>query len=145
MINPLLRLPPISSLQAHTSLERQTPVQAHTSLDKAVPHENDYLEVPYADLRQPPVSLWEAEAAARHLRMCGRKSINPALLIETIEKQRELVRSAQTTTRKMRRKQQAAHRQSATGIDPLQDQYAPPTEDPIDWSQPAKPFDGEIW
>ena len=84
-----------------------------------LPHEDDYLDVPYADLRQPPVSLWEAHAAARHLRESGRKTINPALLIEAIEKQREIVRAAQSKTRKMRRKQQVAHRPSTVGIDPL--------------------------
>ena len=110
-----------------------------------VPHEKDYLEVPYADVRQPPVSLWEADAAARHLRSCGQKSINPALLIETIEKQRELVRSAQAATRKMRRKQQAAQRRGTTGIDPLQDNRVSPADESIDWSKPAKPFEGEVW
>ena len=110
-----------------------------------VPHENDYLEVPYADLRQPPVSLWETDAAARHLRESGQKTINPALLIEAIEKQREIVRLAQAKTRKMRRKQQIAHRPATTGIDPLREDRAPPAEEGIDWSKPAKPFDGEIW
>ena len=110
-----------------------------------VPHENDYLEVPYAELRQPPVSLRETDAAARHLRESGQKTINPALLIEAIEKQREIVRLAQAKTRKMRRKQQIAHRPATTGIDPLREDRAPPAEEGIDWSKPAKPFDGEIW
>ena len=86
-----------------------------------VPHEDDYLEVPFADLRMPAVSLWEVQAATRHLRQAGQKSINPALLIEAIDKQREIVRAARAKTRKMRRKQQAAHRPATGGIDSLND------------------------
>lgn len=33
-----------------------------------VPHDGDYLEVPFADVRLPPVSLWEVQAAARRRR-----------------------------------------------------------------------------
>jgi len=110
-----------------------------------VPHEGDYLAVPFSDLRLPPVSLWEVQAATRHLRLAGQKSINPALLIEAIDKQREIVRAAQAKTRKMRRKQQIAHRPATVGIDPLSvsDHAAPSSE--IDWNKPAVPFEGEIW
>ncbi len=110
-----------------------------------VPHEGDYLEVPFSNLGLPAVSLWEVQAATRHLRLAGQKSINPALLIEAIDKQREIVRAAQAKTRKMRRKQQIAHRPATVGIDPLND--ASPTEpkSDIDWSKPAVPFEGEVW
>jgi len=81
-----------------------------------VPHEGDYLEVPFSDLRMPAVSLWEVQAATRHLRQAGQKSINPALLIEAIDKQRDIVRAAQAKTRKMRRKQQVAVRPATTGM-----------------------------
>jgi putative transposase len=109
-----------------------------------VPMGADYLEVPYADLRQPAVSLWEADAATRHLREQGQKSINPALLVEAIENQRRLVSAAQAKTRQMRRKQQSAKRPAATGIDPLRESAVTPAEE-INWSQPAKPYDGEVW
>ena len=110
-----------------------------------VPHEGDYLEVPFSDLRMPAVSLWEVQAATRHLRLAGQKSINPALLIEAIDKQREIVRAAQAKTRKMRRKQQVAHRPATVGIDPLNDATAPGPKSDIDWSKPAVPFEGEVW
>ena len=110
-----------------------------------VPHEDDYLEVPFADLRMPAVSLWEVQAATRHLRQAGQKSINPALLIEAIDKQREIVRAAQAKTRKMRRKQQVAHRPATGGIDPLNDAPAPDPKSDIDWTKPAVPFEGEVW
>ena len=111
-----------------------------------VAHESDYLEVPFADLRMPPVSLWEVQAATRHLREAGQKSINPALLIEAIEMQREIVRGAQAKTHKMRRQQQAAHRgPNASSFDPLIDLPAQASETEIDWSKPAEPFEGEVW
>ncbi len=110
-----------------------------------VPDEGDYLEVPFADLRLPPVSLWEAQAATRHLRLAGQKSINPALLIEAIDKQREIVRAAQAKTRKMRRKQQVAARPATVGIDPLNAPASPAPTSDIDWSKPAVPFEGEVW
>ena len=110
-----------------------------------VPHEDDYLAVPFSDLRIPAVSLWEVQAATRHLRQAGQKSINPALWIEAIDTQREIVRAAQAMTRKMRRKQQVAHRPTTGGIDPLNDARAPSPKSDIDWSKPAVPFDGEVW
>ena len=111
-----------------------------------VAHESDYLEVPFADLRMPPVSLWEVQAATRHLREAGQKSINPALLIEAIEIQREIVRSAQVKTHKMRRQQQAAQRgPKASSFDPLIDLPAQASASEIDWSKPAEPFEGEVW
>lgn len=111
-----------------------------------LPHESGYLEVPFADLRLPPVSLWEAQAAARCLHRAGQKAINPALLIEAIEKQREIVRGAQSRTRKMRRKQQAAARgPTVSNIDPLTSTPATASNEDIDWSKPATPFEGEIW
>lgn len=112
-----------------------------------VPHEGDFLEVSFADIRTPAVSLWEVQAAARYLHQAGQKSINPALLIEAINKQREIVRNAQSQTRKMRRKQQANQRPNTVGIDPLGSVAAPtpaPTSE-IDWSKPAVPFEGEVW
>ena len=105
-----------------------------------VPHEGDYLEVPFSDLRMPAVSLWKAQAATRHLRLAGQKSINPALLIEAIDKQREIVRAAQAKTRKMRPKQQVAHRPATVGIDPLNDTAALAPNSDIDRSKPAVPY-----
>ena len=109
-----------------------------------VPHEGDYLEVPFAELRLPPVSLWEVQAAKRHLRLAGQKSINPALLTEAIDKQREIVRDAQAKTRKMRRKQQVAQRPTSSGIDPLNDATVPAPKSEIDWTKPGVPFEGEV-
>ena len=110
-----------------------------------VPYEKDFIEARYADLRQPAVSLWEALAGAKFLRDNGRKSINPAMLIRTIEEQRSLVDNAQKTTRKARRKPPSKPNRSHASIDPLLDQPEKDEADEIDWSIPAKANDGEIW
>ena len=110
-----------------------------------VPHDGHYLKFPFSDLRMPAVSLWEVQAATRHLHLAGQKSINPALLIESIDKQREIVQAAQAKTRKMRRKQQVAVRPATTGIDPLNDTSVLEPKSDIDWSKPAVPFHGEVW
>jgi putative transposase len=89
--------------------------------------------------------MWEVQAATRHLRLAGQKSINLALLNEAVDKQREIVRAAQAKTRTMRRKQQVAHRPATVGIDPLNEPAPPPPKSDIDWSKPALPFDGEVW
>jgi putative transposase len=116
-------------------------------------HEGDYLEVPFADVRLPPVSLWEVQAAARHLRRQGQQSINTAQLFEAIDKQREIIRAAQARTQQMRRQQQTAQRgATASRIDPLATSLpafaageAAASSSDIDWSKPATPFEGEIW
>lgn len=110
-----------------------------------VPFEKDYIEVRYADLRQPAVSLWEALAGARFLRESGRKSINPALLIQTIEEQRSLVAKAQKSTRRARRKSPRKPDSSHATIDPLAGLPEKDVADEIDWSIPAKANDGETW
>ena len=43
-----------------------------------VPHESDYLEVPISDLRMPAMSLWEVQAATRHLLQAGHGRHRPA-------------------------------------------------------------------
>ncbi len=90
-----------------------------------MPHEGDYLEVPFSDPRMPAMSLWEVQAARRHLRLAGQKSINLALLIEAIDKQREIVRAAHAKTRRRRCQQQVAERPATVGIEPLNQAAAP--------------------
>lgn len=110
-----------------------------------VRHEKDYIEVPYSDIRLPAVSLWESQAAARHLRESGRKSVHPALLVETIETQRAIVRSAQENTRGARRKGKTVSQPKTIGLDPLTDDQTVTSSDEIDWTSPARPYDGEVW
>lgn len=104
----------------------------------------DYIDVPYFDLRLPSVSLWEVEAAARHIREAGKTSVLPNLLIETIEAQREIVSSAQSKTRRMRRRVSTKPGLSAK-IDPLARVQTDDDEEAIDWSKPVRPYPGETW
>ncbi|MGB7180387.1 MAG: Mu transposase C-terminal domain-containing protein, partial [Burkholderiaceae bacterium] len=102
---------------------------------------DDYIEVRYADLRQPSVSLWEIDAAIRHLREAGRRTIVPGLIVQTVEEQRQLIREAQSKTRRARRR--VAPGGTANAIDPLTPDE--PTEPIINWEKPARANDGEVW
>ena len=110
-----------------------------------VKHQKDFIEIPYSDIRLPAVSLWESQAAARHLREAGRKSIHPTLLVETIETQRAMIQAAQEDTRTARRKRKAVSQPKSIGLDPLTDGEIAPAPDEIDWTSPAKPYEGEVW
>ena len=77
--------------------------------------------------------------------LAGEKFFSPALLIESIDKQREIVRAAQAKTRKMRRKQQIAHRPATVGIDPLSPASNTASKPDIDWTKTAVPLEGETW
>jgi len=110
-----------------------------------VAHDGDFLDVPLADLRTPAVSLWEVQAATRHLREAGRQAINQPMLIEAIDAQREIVRAAQASTRKMRLKKQVDARKNSLAIDPLNPASATTSGSDIDWSKPPVPFEGEVW
>ena len=110
-----------------------------------VAHDGDFLDVPLADLRTPAVSLWEVQAATRHLRDAGRRAINQPMLIEAIDAQREIVRAAQASTRKMRLKKQVDARKTSVAIDPLNPAPATTSGSDIDWSKPPVPFEGEVW
>ena len=101
--------------------------------------------MPFADVRRPPVSLWEVQAANRALRQAGQKTIQMALLFEAIDRQRAIVSAAQAKTRKMRRQQQVAQRPATTAIDPLAALDAVDAPPEIDWGKDPVPFEGEIW
>jgi putative transposase len=71
--------------------------------------------------------------------------LSPALVIEAVEAQRAIVRSAQAKTRTARRARQLAQRSAPAVTDPLQAPPAPAPLSDIDWGKPAQAFEGEIW
>jgi putative transposase len=107
----------------------------------------EFIEVRFADLRHPPISLWEQRSVVRYLRDQGQKLISEAMLFHAIEEQRRLVTQAQRNTRS------AKHRASRT------DRHAPrktshpdpvtsdpsSASDPVDYSKPAPAYDAEQW
>ena len=61
-----------------------------------------YWDIPYRDLRLPPISLWEHQAATKQLRAEGRRSVDEELLFEIVEEQRRLADGARKSTRERR-------------------------------------------
>lgn len=61
--------------------------------------------VPYADLRQPPIALWEIEAANKHARQDGRRMNSAEAIFANVLEQRQLVRQAGSLSKQRRRQE----------------------------------------
>lgn len=73
--------------------------------------DGQYWEIPYRDLRLPPISLWEHRAAVKQLLAEGRRAVDERLLFAIVEQQRKVAERARDTTRSRRN---AARRTEAT-------------------------------
>jgi putative transposase len=104
-----------------------------------IPARGEYLAVPYADLRRPPISQSEQQAAMREIQATGRRTANEDAIFSTIELQRRLIDRARSTTktRRLRARQPAASPAIPTLI--------PSSASTIDYSKPAIPFPSETW
>lgn len=60
----------------------------------------EFLDIHYADLRHPAISLWEHRAAAKHIK--ADSTIDEHALFAAIERQRAIVEQAKLATRKSR-------------------------------------------
>ena len=60
----------------------------------------EFLEIHYADIRHPPISLWEHRAAAKQIK--AESGIEEHALFAAIEKQRTIVEQAGLATRRVR-------------------------------------------
>jgi putative transposase len=56
-----------------------------------IPGRGSYLPIPYADLRRPPISQYEQEAAIREIKATGRRTANEDTVFATVELQRKLI------------------------------------------------------
>ncbi len=94
--------------------------------------------VPYADLRQPPVALWELETANKQARLDGRKMNTEAAIFANILEQRQLVREAGSLSKQRRR-------QEKLPSPAVQLSNTPEPQDPRVSSVEIKAFPVEIW
>ena len=104
--------------------------------------EHSYLEVPYADIRLPPVSVWELRAARRFLAQRGDKRLNQERLFWAhAELQRIVAKSVNETSRVRRqrgRREALAHEQSLAVVPAVNSATT------IDYSKPARDLPIEI-
>lgn len=106
------------------------------------PNGRSYIEANYADVRRPPISLWEHRAICKFLRSQGQRQISEAMIFKAIEEQREIVARARAETRRQRRELPRAKRSAAATP------WSPPPSEPsgeVDYSRPAKPYPVELW
>jgi putative transposase len=86
------------------------------------PRSTDYIDVPYADIRYPPVSLYEIKAARDVLRAQGKKRIQQHEIFQAIEAQRKVINEARAKTREVRR----SHARRPGAGSPIQGPSMPP-------------------
>jgi putative transposase len=65
--------------------------------------DGSHLPVRYADLRRPPISLWEHRRAVRSLKEQGRATIDEAAIFQAIEEQRRILDQAKAASKTARR------------------------------------------
>lgn len=104
----------------------------------------EYLEARYADVRRPPISLWEQRAALRILRAQGNPDVSERLIFAAIEKQRAIVANARRETKHARRQSDGNKRPSKGQQWSLPAQPVPATSE-VDYSRPVEAFPVEIW
>jgi putative transposase len=64
---------------------------------------NRHLPLRYADIRKPPISLWEHRLATRTLRENGRASVDEDTIFQAIEERRRIVEQAKAHSKAARR------------------------------------------
>ena len=103
----------------------------------------DYLEVHYADLRRPRISLADQREARRLLRAQRNADVCEALIFKTLDQQRELISKAQTRTRAAKRKQGKIGKVLTPKVLRGDGKASAPTD--IDYSKPVIPYHAETW
>jgi putative transposase len=100
--------------------------------------EGRHWPIPYADLRQPPVALWEIEEARKQLRQQGSGTPFEQAIFASILEQREIVKNSRSSSRQRRRKEKIPPTISLphTGHIDRRDSLA---------ATEIKPFPVEVW
>lgn len=108
----------------------------------------DYVEVRYADMRRPAISLFEHRAALHAIRSEGQHTVSEALIFRTIEEQRRLIAKAkQTTARAQRRsrRKNAPMKMLLDRIVPFAREATEQQAEAVDYATPVQAFDVEQW
>ena len=100
--------------------------------------EGRHWPIPYADLRQPPVALWELEAARKQLRQHGSGTPFEQAIFASILEQREIVRNSRSSSRQRRRKEKIPPTISIPHANLIGRRDSPAATE-------IKPFPVEVW
>jgi putative transposase len=65
-----------------------------------------YYDIPYRDLRRPPITLWEQRLALKRLQEEGRSHVDERAIFRTIETMRKIADDAVLATKTVRRQQE---------------------------------------
>jgi putative transposase len=94
--------------------------------------------VPYADLRQPPIALWELMDARKQLRQAANADPNERVLFASILQQRRLLKEAAGCSQGRRRQERIP---TDLEVQPAISEYASNSRESVD----IKPYPVEIW
>jgi putative transposase len=75
-----------------------------------------YYDIPYKDVRRPPITLWEQRLALKRLREEGRSHIDENAIFRTIETLRRIADEAVSATKTLRRQQERRLRLIQRGV-----------------------------
>lgn len=93
--------------------------------------------IPYSDLGQPPVALWELLEARKRLRKEDLRSQSEQVIFDSILEQRRIIEAAATTSRQRRRQGRMAL---------LSAPLSPPSKQPSNkLAAEVKPYPVEVW
>ena len=95
--------------------------------------------VPYADLRRPPIALWELTEGRKQLRQSRTHDLSEGALFANILEQRRIMKEAANSSQQRRRSERIPQ---AVNIGPKDQE---PAESPAKPSGELKPYPVEIW
>lgn len=108
----------------------------------------NYLEVRYADMRRPAISLFEQRTALKAIRSEGQRTISEALIFRTVEEQRRVIANARRATARARRRS----RKKYVPLDEVLERvvhFSSETSEheveTVDYNAPVQAFDVEQW
>jgi len=108
----------------------------------------DYLEVRYADMRCPAISLFEQRIALKAIRLEGQHTISEALIFRTVEEQRSVIANARRITARARRRSRKKYVSLEEVLERIVHTRSETSEHEVEtanYDSPVQPFAVEQW
>jgi putative transposase len=108
----------------------------------------DYLEVRYADMRRPAISLFEQRTALKAIRSGGQHTISETLIFRTVEEQRRVIANARRTTARARRRSRKKYvpvEEVLERVVQFRSETSEHEVETVDYDAPVQAFDVEQW